>query len=269
MGKINLAATVLAVAFSVVGLNACKGISPSSFYEQLESRRRETIQQVVSCNVAISYNEGLGSGVVYRKNGELYAMTASHVIADEKQSINIMTADVAGPCIVIDSQTYGTKEILVFAVIENTTKVCYACKAEMMIVIPEVDVAILKLKDVPEYTDKMGNSTFDFSIPSIGERVYAVGNSCYEVGTLSTGIVQHGNRKTINKSNNNEEMTFIQSDCSGGPGLSGGGLFLQNTGSCIGIISMKNGLNNSIYAVPMHSIRDAILKSAKKELCPD
>jgi S1-C subfamily serine protease len=266
MGKVKLAAAALAVAFSAVGLNACKGVSPSSFHEQMESNRRKVITQVVSCNVAISYGDGLGSGVVYRKNGNLYALTAAHVVADEKQIVTITPETDKEFSLSLEAQTYATKDILVFAVEENTTNVCYACKAEMVLVLPDVDVAILKLVDIPEFLGSMGNSTFDFSIPDIGERVYAVGNSSYEVGTLSTGIVQHGNRKPMGKPG---DMPYIQSDCSGGPGMSGGGIFLQSTGECIGIISMKNSSNNSLYAVPMCTIRDAILNSKNKELAPE
>ena len=51
--------------------------------------------------------------------------------------------------------------------------------------------------------------------------------------------------------------------------MSGGGIFLQSTGECIGIISMKNSSNNSLYAVPMCTIRDAILNSKNKELAPE
>lgn len=267
MGKAKLAAAALAVAFSAVGLNSCKGISPSSFHEQMEFQRRKVITQVVSCNIAISYSNALGSGVVYRRGGTLYALTAAHVVADDKQTVTITPSVVTDFSLSIESpQTYATKDILVFAVEENTTNVYYACKAEMVLVIPEVDVAVLKLVDLPEFMAGMGNSTFDFSIPEIGERVYAVGNSSYEVGTLSTGIVQHGNRKPVG---NPGDMTYIQSDCSGGPGMSGGGLFLQSTGECIGIISMKNSSNNSLYAVPMCTIKNAILKTIHKDIAPE
>lgn len=265
MGRGQLAATALAVAFSAVGLNACKGVSPSSFFEQMERHRNSVIRQVLSCNVAISYDQSLGSGVMYRKDGKLYAITAAHVVADETTVLTVEGKDGI-PTISINAQTHGTKDILVFAVEENTMNVCYACKGNMVLVIPEFDVAVLELQEVPEMMKMMGVAEFDFSIPNIGERVYAVGNSNFEVGTLSSGIVQHGNRRAIGSGSN---RTYIQTDCSGGPGMSGGGLFLQSTGECIGIVSMKNDNNDSLYAVPMSEIKNSISKSNRKDLCPD
>jgi|694.fasta_scaffold01222_47 S1-C subfamily serine protease len=261
----NLAAAALAVALPTVGLNACKGVSPLSFHESMEAQRTVVIRRIISCNIAISYNNALGSGVVYRKDGKLYALTAAHVVEDEPTTVAAFSVNGSAP-IPFVTKTHGTKDILVFAVEENGTNVYYACKADIVLVVPEEDIAVLQLQEIPGLVENIGNSTFDFSTPTIGERVFAVGNTSFEIGTLSAGIVQHGNRKPAGSTG---EQRFVQSDCAGGPGMSGGGLFLQSTGECIGIVSMKSDITGSIYAIPMSKVKTSILNSLRKDVCPD
>jgi len=261
----NIAAAALIAALPTVGLNACKGVSPLSFHESMESQRTVVIRRILSCNVAVSYDGALGSGVVYRKDGKLYALTAAHVVEDTPQAIAAFAVNGSAPIPFI-ARTHGTKDILVFAVEEDGTKVCYACKADMILVFPEEDIAVLQLQEIPGLMESVGNSTFDFSTPTIGDRVFAVGNTSFEVGTLSAGIIQHGNRKPAGSLG---EQRYVQSDCTGGPGMSGGGLFLQSTGACIGIVSMKSDITGSIYAVPMSKVKISIFNSLRKDVCPD
>lgn len=244
MGKNHLKVVAAATIVAALGLASCTGVSPSS----LDETRYAVIDHLIACNVAVMYPTGVGSGVVYRKNGKHYVITASHVIVDET---------VQGEC-----PTFGTKPILICSMKQDGNEICFASPGKLVFVDPENDFAILEFQTEP--TNEVQVCQFYFGNLRIGDRVYAVGNSSLDINSISTGIVQHSNRNSVL---DKTDRKFIQTNCSGGPGLSGGGLYLEN-GMCIGIVILKNESSQSMYAMPITKIREIVSQTANKDIAP-
>ncbi len=244
MGKNHLKVVAAATIVAALGLASCTGVSPSSF----DAPQYEIIDHLIACNVAVMYPSGAGSGVVYAKNGKHYILTASHVVVDE---------EVPNAC-----PTFGTKPILICSMQKDGNEICYASPAKLIFVDPENDIAILEFEKEP--TNEVQVSQFYFGNIRIGDRVYAVGNSSLDINSVSTGIVQHTNRSPIADKG---KRKFIQTNCSGGPGLSGGGLYLEN-GACIGIVILKNESSQSLYVMPITKIREIVSQSCNKDISP-
>lgn len=244
MGKKHFKMVATATILAALGLASCTGVSPSS----LDAPRYEVIDHLIACNVAVMYPTGMGSGIVYEKNNKHYVLTASHVIVDEAEK------DVC--------PTFGTKPILVCVMKQNENEVCFASPAKLVFVDPENDFAILEFEKEP--TNEVQVSIFHFGTIHVGDRVYAVGNSSLDINSVSTGIIQHTNRSPLADKG---KRKFIQTNCSGGPGLSGGGLYLEN-GSCIGVVILKNESSQTLYVMPITKIREVVSQSCVKDIAP-
>jgi len=261
MGKNNLKMVAQAIILAALGLTSCTGVSPSSFYAQQEQQRYKVIDHIVSCNVTVMYPTGVGSGVVYRKNGKCYVLTASHIIADPPETIlqDNNGHDFAEPLI---NQTFGTKSILIC---KNTDEgdICFAIKGKLAYVDPYNDFAILEFEREPAHEPEI--SEFYLDRLKVGERIFVVGNSTLDIDSIATGIIQHPNRDPIA---DQTSRRFIQTDCAGGPGCSGGGLYREVDGKCIGIVLLKNESGLCLYAMPITKIKEILLNSCRKDLAP-
>ena len=188
-------------------------------------------------------------------------LTASHVVADPPE---IITSDPKGDDLPepLVNQTFGTKPILVCAK-DNEDAVRFASVGKVAYVDPYNDFAILELEREP--SNEIQSSEFYTGKVRVGERVFTVGNTTLDANGLSSGIIQHTNRDPLADPS---ERKFIQTDCAGGPGLSGGGLFRAIDGKCIGIIIIKNEMGQCLYAMPITKIREVLSNSSRKDLTP-
>lgn len=261
MGKNHLGMVAAATIVAALGLASCTGVSPSSFYEQQETEKYKVIDHIIGCNVVVMYPDGVGSGVVYRKNGKHYVLTASHIIADTPE---IITQDPKGDDLSepLVNQTFGTKPILICSK-DNEDSLQFASVGKVAYVDPHNDFAILELEREPP--NEIQSSEFYTGKVRVGERVFTVGNTTLDANNVSSGIIQHANRDPLADPS---DRKFIQTDCAGGPGLSGGGLYRAIDGKCIGIIIIKNSTGQCLYAMPITKIREVLSNSSRKDLTP-
>lgn len=251
MGKNHQRMAAFAVSLASLGLVSCMGISPSAFYEQQEVQRYQVIDHALQANVMIFYGKQGGSGVLYSKNGKQYVLTAAHNLLDP----------VDEECLIANSITHGTQKAIVIGV-NQVNNIEFSASGKCVFIDTMVDFAILELEGT---NHEIKNSEFHYGDTRIGDRVFTVGNSALDINTVATGIVQHGKRISMH---GDGQVEYIQTDCAGGVGLSGGGLYREIDGKCIGIVVMKNDRSQSLYAVPIKKIREVIGNSERKDVCP-
>ncbi len=148
----------------------------------------------------------LGSGFIFRKNGnKYYIMTNYHVIR-EVDKIKI---------ILWDKREFGPEEVKIVGKDKLT------------------DIAVLEVESKEELTVlKLGNSDEIL----IGDWVIAVGNPFGLNGTVTFGVVSAKHRSGINLPSGEIYQDFIQTDAAINPGNSGGPL-INMKGEVIGVNS--------------------------------
>lgn len=166
--------------------------------------------------------EGVGSGVIFRKDG--YIVTNNHVIAGAKELI-VSLADgnsVTGELVGADEMT---------------------------------DIAVVKVnaKDLP--VAKFGNS----DDVMVGEPAIAIGNpmGLEFQGSVTVGVISALNR-TLEL--NDRRVKLLQTDAAISPGNSGGAL-VNADGEIIGINSAKlatNGVEGMGFAIPINTVQAVI-----------
>ncbi len=172
--------------------------------------------------------EGVGSGVIFRKDG--YIVTNNHVIAGAKELI-VSLADGNS----INGTLVGTDEM--------------------------TDIAVVKVdaKDLP--VAKFGNS----DDVMVGEPAIAIGNpmGLEFQGSVTVGIISALNR-TLELSD--RRINLIQTDAAISPGNSGGAL-CNAEGEVIGINSAKlaaNGVEGMAFAIPINTVQSIISELMEK-----
>lgn len=144
---------------------------------------------------------GLGSGVIVNSFGDI--LTSLHVIAGATR-ITVTFAD-------------GTES-----------------EAQVMMEIPELDLAVIQALDTPLVIVPavLGNP----SAMRIGDEAYVVGNPFGLYGSMSSGVISGFDRTFRVPSSNIEIPGMIQFDAAANPGNSGGPL-LNRAGHVIGIVT--------------------------------
>lgn len=166
--------------------------------------------------------EGVGSGVIFRKDG--YIVTNNHVIAGAKELI-VSLADGN----TVNGELVGADEI--------------------------TDIAVVKVnaKDLP--VAKFGNS----DDVMVGEPAIAIGNpmGLEFQGSVTVGVISALNR-TLEL--NDRRVKLLQTDAAISPGNSGGAL-VNADGEIIGINSAKlatNGVEGMGFAIPINTVQTII-----------
>jgi serine protease Do len=172
--------------------------------------------------------QGLGSGVVVRKTGDLYyALTNNHVVGDAEE-IMVMLSDGRD----YDANLVGTDARRDLALISFQTS---------------DDIAVATL----------GNS--ESLMP--GDWVLAMGSPLGFQSTVTAGIVSAVNRETLPGSNIAGFTDYIQTDAAINQGNSGGAL-VNMEGEVIGIntwiASPSGGSIGLGFAIPVNNARGAI-----------
>lgn len=218
----------------------CKAVYPLSVQKNFTNNEKNTIkvfQESVHSVVHVSTIQrakvwnygtvevpsGSGSGFVWDKNGHI--ITNYHVVAGRNASYNITFHK--------DRNQY---------------------KAKVIGVEPKLDIAILKLENIPKSITPIQIGSSKKLL--VGQKAIAIGNPFGLDSTLTTGIVSALERK-IEGVGGVKIHGMIQTDASINPGNSGGPL-LNSSGQLIGmntIIYSKSGSSSGIgFAVPADSI---------------
>ncbi|MFP4565674.1 MAG: Do family serine endopeptidase [Spirochaetaceae bacterium] len=173
--------------------------------------------------------QGLGSGVIVRRNGETtYAVTNAHVVSEVDEVSVVLHDEREFEAEVVGSDT-------------------------------RLDLALLSFEapdDVPVAT--FGNSN-DLQV---GDWVVAVGNPLGFQSTVTTGIVSALGRSAPQQGQAVSNITdFIQTDAAINPGNSGGAL-ANLEGEIVGIntwIASRSGGNVGIgFAIPANNVEKAV-----------
>ncbi len=165
--------------------------------------------------------EGLGSGIIYRRsNDKYYILTNNHVV-DQADKITVKIAQDK----IYEARLLGGD--------------------------PEIDIAVLEITTNDELNiAQLGNS----DNVRVGDFVVAIGNPFGLYGTMTFGIVSAIGRSDI-MSDRISLTNFIQTDASINPGNSGGGL-IDMEGRVIGIntliYSQTGGSVGIGFAIPIN-----------------
>jgi S1-C subfamily serine protease len=201
----------------------------------------QIVENIMDCGVTINGVEEesitIGSGVLYRANGELYVLTAAHVLGSKPTGLLITQKSI------------------------DDDSVCLIWSGEVVAKDDESDWAIVR--PVGEAKSILGGTTFMLSSPRVGHGVYTLGNPLGEDNTLSEGIVANHNRAV--EWNTDKHIVIT---CSGAPGSSGGGVYDIHTGKCFGIVVRRNSAAQLMYVVSIETIRKDLEQMGKSELLP-
>ena len=243
---LTCAVTVVALRWDLVPGHEERGSAPAIFAADPPSQSELTTDEEINVRVyenvspgvvnitkrvveygfffAPVYSEGSGSGCILDRQGHI--LTNYHVIESAE------TLEVSLP----DHSQYS---------------------ADIVGIDPQNDLAIIKIKDVPEeklHPIPIGNSD---SI-KVGQKVLAIGNPLGLQNTLTVGIISSLGRR-IETENGDLVDNVIQTDAAINPGNSGGPL-LNTQGEMIGIntsiFTIRGGGNIGIgFAIPASTIR--------------
>ena len=173
-------------------------------------------------NNQVQFEKGVGSGVVFRKDG--YIVTNNHVISGAKEII-VSLADGRS----LNGKLVGVDEITDLAVVK-------------------VDADDLPAAEFGDSDDIM-----------VGEPAIAIGNpmGLEFKGSVTSGVISALNR-TLDI--NERQVKLIQTDAAINPGNSGGAL-VNADGKVIGINSAKlaaNGVEGMGFAIPSNTVQTVV-----------
>jgi S1-C subfamily serine protease len=202
-----------------------------------ETVSEQVLQNTVEIHAYVDGTISIGSGVIYMKDGQLFILTAAHVIGEGKGLYLVSQTDPDNDEI---------KETFTADVVAYET---------------ESDWAILRPVGVARHIGR--GTTFMSLPPRVGDKVYAAGSPMGENNTVTEGIVSHRNRSV----SWNKDKHYVISN-NGARGLSGGGVYDIHTGKCIGIVVRQNRMANHLYIVPIQTIINDLRESGQLLLFP-
>jgi len=212
----------------------CAGIQP-------KKERSDMVRNMVRSVPMIICGNAIGSGILFKSENSPMVLTAAHVI---------QSAILVGPPSP-DAQGEYSSDIKVAGWDQGSDEVQWVCKADIVFMNCDIDFAILKLSSV---NPNMEFARFSDKNVELGERIFMVGSPSLDASTLSEGIVSHAHRDP--SVGNPCNIRYIQTDAQGYYGSSGGGIFRESNGECIGMIVMRNPSYGSMYALPIPTIEN-------------
>jgi len=238
---------IVALLGVVAAVSAPTTPQPAGFgdwWQSAEEKRLDRIEHMVASGVKVLYSGGHGSGVLFVRGDEVYVLTAAHVIEDRTRRggpfgffPQQMVPDAIEP-----ERSYGKANIWIHrhrqSVDVYTTDV-YA--AEMVAVDGPADAAILRIKDVtPEnFPGLNGGAEFDLRNNKLlrkGMKTIHVGNFHDSIESVTDGNIANPQQPLKYGSPPLPEFRVIQVTNMIAPGSSGGGMYLEGNGKCIGIV---------------------------------
>ncbi len=240
MKKISKGLMVLSVGFLLAGCSCNKEVNNEQvqvenvyntdhIFDDVSSSLSKLYNESVTSVVRVIANETLGSGVVYKEEGDYaYILTNAHVIADEK----------------------GNERTSIEVVFSNYARVT----ARTIAYDRNEDVAVISVNKNKNYT--VAKLVEDDTDVKIGDSVYSIGNPNGSYFAVTTGVISNNRLKTSTKyiSNDTTETYVYNSTSTINPGNSGGAMF-NSDGEVIAINTMqpedsKNEMRNHNYAIP-------------------
>lgn len=234
---------------TVVTALSCVGLAQQQVTTQLPPPIRATVaaersmpEIVVNHSVTIlSINKdgkpkGIGSGVIYVKNGMTYCLTAAHVVGEGDGSYYVRHQNA-------DSEV-------------STVWRGYPC-----VIDGDTDWAILRLEG-----DCNGSSmaaSFDFTPVRRGQDMLVAASPLGENNMVTEGIVAHNNRTVLWNTDRHIVVT-----CDGAFGSSGAGVYDAKTGKCVGIVVRMCSVSGLLYAIPINTILNDLALLGQTDLLP-
>lgn len=210
----------------------CANLNPQNSRIELAERLVKSVPMVIC-------GEKTGSGILFLNKGKPMVLTAAHIIKCD--IISPLKEQTASQPQFVDIHIAG------WSVAEDSVE--WVCRAEILHIDYEIDFAILELSSANQ---DMRFARFSSTQPRFGEKIFMIGSPDLDASTLSEGIISHPSRNP--NVNNPGHIKYIHTDAKGFSGSSGGGIFREEDGTCIGMVVMRNPNYHAIYAVPITTI---------------
>ena len=206
------------------------------------------IRRTLACTVEVVTNKEndyrMGTGIIFKSYSKTYVITCAHVIAED------MDAPDRPKYANIVHRTYNQEKDWV----GDADVVAYDVKQDWCVLVINKNEAFGK-----EIESNPGVS-FDFSLFRRGTPIFHIGNfnwhfNSYTNGTVSNYIPSLG-------------LNFAyQTNCQGGPGSSGGGIYTLE-GKLVGIVCSQVA-GTELIAIPIVNLKSAIVECYLKDPIPE
>lgn len=204
-----------------------------------KNSRVEIAEKLIKSVPMVICGEKTGSGILFLNEGRPMILTAAHIIRCENTPSKKYSEEQQDKYIDIHIAGWSTAE----------DSISWICRADVFHIDYEMDFAILELISSNQ---EMRFVQFSSTQPRFGERIFMIGSPDLDASTLSEGVVSHPSRNP--NVQNPGRLKYIQTDAKGFSGSSGGGIFREEDGACIGMIVMRNPNYNAMYALPITTI---------------
>lgn len=242
------------------------------WWQSTEEKRLDRIDQMVDCGVKVLYQGGHGSGVLFVRGEEVYVLTAAHVIEDRGPARPFgWFPQQLVPEQIQPKRSYGKANIWIHRhrqSIDVYTTDVFA--AEVIAVDGPTDAAVLRIKNAtPEnFPGLDGGADFDLRNNKLlrkGEKTIHVGNFHNSREAVTNGVIANPQQPLENGSPPLPKFRVIQVTNMIAPGSSGGGLYLEGSGKCIGIVVRTTWMPGDSLVIPVYQI-DQWLNDESDEL---
>lgn len=264
---------VIAFVGILVGIGQPKAPQLASWDDQqhlAEEKRLDRIDHMVNSGVKVLYRGGHGSGVLFVRDGEIYVLTAAHVVVDRSMPIRpwLLLPEKLQPT---TKRTYGTGTIFIHRHRQNETTFAEDVYiAELIVADGPTDAAILRIKHVTpkNFPGLRGGASFDLrNNKSLrrGMKTIHIGNFNDSIEAVTEGIIANPQLPLQGSSPPLPPFRVIQTTNMVAPGSSGGGIYLESTGECIGVLVRTSWMPGDALVIPIYEI-DQWLNSVSDEM---
>jgi len=235
-----------------------------------EEERLDRIDHMVDSGVKVLYRGGHGSGILFVRGDEVYILTAAHVIVDRKRSPRpwLFLPEELQPQ---PKLTYGTSTIFINRHRQDETIFANDIYiAELIVADGSTDAAILRIKHATpkNFPGLEGGASFDLrNNKSLrrGMKTIHVGNFNDSIEAVTEGIIANPQLPLRYGSGLLPKFRVIQTTNMVAPGSSGGGVYLESTGECIGVLVRTSWMPGDALVIPVYEI-DQWLNGISDEL---
>lgn len=269
------------IAFAIVALMGLVAMgNPPATHEPVgwsdwrrssEEKRLDRIDQMVDSGVKVLYGSGHGSGVLFVRGEDVYVLTAAHVVKDGNPNQPFGWGWVPQQLVPGNGITYGKRPIWIHRHRQSeTVYTTDVFAAEIVAVDGPTDAAILKIKNAtPEnFPDLEEGATFDLrNNKSLrrGMKTIHVGNFNQSKNAVTDGIISNPQQVLEYASPPLPKFRVIQTTNMCAPGSSGGGVYLESNGKCIGILVRTTWMPGDGLVIPVYEI-DQWLNDVSEEM---
>lgn len=221
-------------------------LMPTFAVAQTPSKSEDVPQYLQEISVTIRAGEkAQGSGVLFVKGEKTYVLTASHVVADLRTTRKVIRDGSEKPVVEFEDPTIVKVFISEGRTVGRTEMIAKIIKysdAEH-----GQDLCILQL--YAKNFAKTSAVLHDGDIPHLGTNLIHCGSLMGEVGSasLTKGILSQWGRLL-------DKKIYDQCAVACYPGSSGGGMYLENNGTLVGVVLRGAGENFTLIR-PAREIR--------------